>query len=293
MHYTITEDTTGCWVSTVHVSRKEMWLNGTCEKLAGIANVATSPAHLRQGYALHVMNCALPHAEDVLGAKIAGLHCSKSQLWPFYEKCGYVHVPLQEDHVTITLPPLHHQQDHKILHCHFTNTQLDQMAEIHKNYYNKFTGPLYRSKEYWNIVPKLVEGMCFGCVYTMGVTIEGDPHTMLAYMGIKLISKHGENVKVEIVEYAGSHEHGCNDNKLFVPLLCHMIQGVCHYNPGDHVSIVYPSLMCNRVWFAAIATTNIETQLHYGFMYRYTGHCDSKDILKLFDKFLFLYTDRF
>lgn len=289
----ITENTIGCWVSTVHVSRKEMWLNGTCEKLAGIANVATSPAHLRQGYALYVMNCALPHAEYVLGAKIAGLHCSRSQLWPFYEKCGYIHVPLQEDHVTVTLPPLQHQQDHVIHECHFTDTELGQMAELHKNYYNKFTGTLYRSKEYWNIVPKVVEGMRFGCVYTTGTAVEGNyPHSMLAYMGIRLISKHGGNIKVEIVEYAGSHEPGFHDNELFVPLLCHVIQRVCHYKPGDHVNLMYPSLMCNRTWFAAI-TTKIETQLHYGFMYRYTGCHDSQDILKLFDKFLFLYIDRF
>jgi len=270
-----------------------MWLNGTHEKLAGIANVATSPAHLRQGYALHVMNCALPHAEDVLGAKIAGLHCSKSQLWPFYEKCGYVHVPLQEDCVTVTLPPLHCQQDLVIHQCHFTNTELGQMAELHKNYYNKFTGPLYRSKEYWNIVPKLVEGMCFGCVYTVGTAAEGDLHSMLAYMGIKIINKHEGNVTVEIIEYAGLHEPGCHDNELVVPLLSHMIQRVCHCKPGDHVNLVYPSLMCNREWLTAIATTNTETQLKYGFMYRCTGCHDNQDILKLFNKFLFLYVDRF
>jgi len=270
-----------------------MWLNGTREKLAGIANVATSPAHLRQGYALHVMNCALPHAGDVLGARIAGLHCSKSQLWPFYEKCGYVHVPLQEDHVTVTLPPLIQLQDHMILQCYFTNSELDQMAELHRNYYNKFTGPLCRSKEYWNIVPKLVEGLCFSCVYSMGTTADGDCQYMLAYMGIRISSKPGEDVKVEIIEYAGLHEPSCHDNKLFVPLLCHMIQRVCHYKPGDHVSIVYPSLMCNKMWLATIATTSVDTRLQYGFMYRYTTSTGKADILKLLDKFLFLYIDRF
>lgn len=81
------------WLSTVHVTRKEVWLNGARVKMAGIANVATSPSHLRQGHALKVMSYTPQYAVQVQGAWLAGLHCSKSELWPFYKKCGYIHIP--------------------------------------------------------------------------------------------------------------------------------------------------------------------------------------------------------
>jgi len=86
-----------------------------------------------------------------------------------------------------------------ILLCNFTSTELGHMAELHKNYYNKFTGPLCHNKEYWNTVPKLVEGLCFSCVYSMGETAEGDPQHMLLYMGIRIISKPGKMLRWKLL----------------------------------------------------------------------------------------------
>lgn len=284
------------WLSTVQVTRKEMWLNGSRVKLAGIADVATSPAHLRQGHALNVMSYTPQHAIQVQGAWLAGLHCSKSELWPFYKKCGYEHVPQQEDHVTMTFLPSKLEQTQTIEQCEFTQTELHQMTTLHENYFSNFTGPLCRSVDYcnWNTVYCKKRGITFGCFYS-NVSSRGNTSKLVAYIGIRQIGDQGsDEVKIEIVEYAGSHDPDCHNSEYFMPLLCHMIQSVCQCQSGDQVSIVYQSLMCNRAWFSGIITSGFETTLQYGFMYRYTDdQHTSKDISKLLNKFLFLLTDRF
>ena len=273
------------------MTRKEIWLDGSRVKMAGIANVATSPAYVRQGYALEVMNYTPAHAVQVQGAWLAGLHCSKSELWPFYEKCGYVHIPVQEDHLAITFHPLKPEQRYEIHQCGFTETELHQMTTLHGNYFSGFTGPLCRSEDHssWNTTKYIRGGVTFGCLYE---TPQENTSKMAAYIGIRETDGQ-DGDKIEIVEYAGSHDPDCHDNKFFMPLLCHMIQNVCQCQPGDHVSIVYQSLMCNKAWLADM-TTQFETMHRYGFMYRYTDDQHTrKDISKLLNKFVFLFIDRF
>ena len=258
VHVHIVNDST--WLSTFHVTRKEMWLDGSRVKMAGIANVATGPAHVKQGYGLKMMSYAPKHAVQVQEAWLAGLHCSRSELWPFYEKCGFVHVPLQEDHVTMTFLPLKPKPRYKIQQCGFTETELHQMTTLHVNYFSGFTGPLCRSEDYcsWNTANCIRGGVTFGCLYEAS---QENTSKMIAYIGIrKIASQDGD--KIEIEEYAGSH-----DPDIFMSLLCNMIQKACQYQPEDQVSIVYQSLMCNKAWFAAMTTTQFETKLQYGFMY--------------------------
>ena len=288
------------WLSTVHVTRKEIWLNGSRVKMAGIANVATSPAHLRQGHAKEVMSYTPQHAMKVQGAWLAGLHCSKSGLWPLYEKCGYVHVPLQEEHVKMTFLPLALEQNYTIRRCSLTETELHQMTTLHGQYFSSFTGPVCRSEDNdsWNTTYYIKRGVAFACFYpdTSSQDALQENSKMAAYIGIRKIdSQDNDNeVKVEIVEYAGSHDPDCHDNKFFMPLLCHMIQSACQCQPGDQVSIVYQSLMCNKAWFSGMATLEFETRLQYGFMYRCTDEQHAhKDISKLFNKFIFSLIDRF
>ena len=289
------------WLSTVHVTRKEIWLNGSRVKMAGIANVATSPAHLKQGHARRVMSYTPLHAVQVQGAWLAGLHCSKSELWPFYEKCGYVHVSLQEDHVKMTfLPSKIIEQNYTIQQCSLTDTELHQMTIIHGQYFNGFTGPLCRSEDNdsWNTTYYIKTGVTFGCYYpdTSSQDTLQQRSEVAAYIGIRKINSQNNNneVKVEIVEYAGLHDPNCHDNKFFMPLLCHMIQSVCQCQPGDQVSIAYQSLMCNRAWFSGMTTSEFETRLLHGFMYRCTDEQHThKDISKLFNKFVFSLIDRF
>ena len=285
------------WLSTVHVTRKEIWLNGSRVKMAGIANVATSPVHLRQGHARKVMSYTPQHAMQVQGAWLAGLHCSKSGLWPFYEKCGYVHVPLQEDHVKITFHPLTLEQNYTIQQCRLTEIELHQMTTLHGQYFSHFTGPLCRSEDHccWSTTYYNKRGVTFACFYP-DTSSQEEKSKMAAYIGIRKIDNEDTDnqVKIEIVEYAGSHDPHCHDNNFFMPLLCHMIQSVCQCQPGDQVSIVYQSLMCNKAWFSGMATSEFETTLQHGFMYRYTDEQHThKDISKLFNKFVFLLIDRF
>ena len=279
-------ETNSAWLSTVHVTRKEIWLDGSRVKMAGIANVATSPAHVKQGYGLKVMSYTPKHAVQVQGAWLAGLHCSKSELWPFYEKCDYVHVPVQEDHITMTFHPLQPEPSYKIQQCGFTEEELHQMTSLHVDYFSGFTGPLCRSEDHcsWNTASCIRGGVTFGCLYD---TLQENTSKMIAYIGIrKIASQDGD--KIEIEEYAGSH-----DPDIFMPLLCHMIQNVCQYQSGDQVSIVYQSLMCNKAWFTDM-TRQFETKLRYGFMYRYTDdQHTSKDISELLNKFVFLFIDKF
>ena len=274
------------------MTRKEIWLNGSRVKMAGIANVATSPSHLRQGHAQKLMSYTPQHALQVQGAWLAGLHCSKSELWPFYEKCGYVHIPLQEDHLTMRFPSVKLEQTYGIQQCGFAEKELCQMTMLHENYFNHFTGPLCRSEDQcsWETKNCIRGGITFGCLYEM---LQENSFKMAAYIGIRKINSQYNDIHIEIVEYAASHDPGCHDSKLFMPLLCHMIQSVCHCQPGDQVSIVYQSLMCNKAWFSGMTTSQFDTrQLRYGFMYLYTDNQHaSKDISKLFDKFVFLYTD--
>ena len=291
MHVSFIVESNSTWLSTVHVTRKEIWMDGSRVKMAGIANVATNPAHVRQGYALKVMSYTPEHAVQVQGAWLAGLHCSKSELWPFYEKCGYVHIPVQEDHTTITFHPLKPEPSYEIQQCGFMETELHQMTTLHGNYFSGFTGPLCRSEDHssWNTTKYIRGGVTFGCLYE---TSQDNTSKMAAYIGTRKIDGE-DGDKIEIVEYAGSHDHDCHDNKFFMPLLCHMIQIVCQYQPGDHVSIMYQSLMCNKAWFADM-TTQFETKPQYGFMYRYTDDQHTrKDISKLLNKFVFLFVDRF
>jgi len=280
------------------VTRKEVWLNGARVKMAGIANVATSPAHLKQGHALKVMSYVPQYAVEQ-GAWLAGLHCSKSELWPFYEKCGYVHIPLQEDHIKMTFFLSKLEQNYAIQQCSFTETELHQMTLLHENYFSNFTGPLCHSEDHcnWNTVYCKKREITFGCFYSnISSHVQENSAKLLAYIGIRKIVNQDDDdeVNIEIVEYAGSHNPECCENKFFVPLLCHMIQNVCQCQPGAQVSIVYQSLMCNKAWFTGMEISEFESRLQYGFMYRYTeDQHTSKDICKLLNKFVFLLIDRF
>ena len=286
------------WLSTVHVTRKEIWLNGSRVNMAGIANVTTNLAHRKQGHARKLMSRTPQHATQVQGVWLLGLHCSKLELWPFYEKCGYEHVPLLEDHVKVTLLPSTLEQNYTIQQCGFTDTELRQMTTLHERCFSSFTGPLCRSEDNcsWNTTWCSKREVTFGCFYPSPSSQE-DNSNMMAYIGIRKINDQvtsdGE-VQVEIVEYAGSHDPNCDDDKFFMPLLNHMIQTVCQCQPGDHVSITYQSLVCNRAWFTGVAPSEFEKTTHHGFMYRYTDEKHAhNDIFKLFNRFVFPIIDRF
>ena len=164
------------------------------------------------------------------------------------------HVPLQEDHVTIKLSLLQcGQQQYTIQQCSFTETELQQMTTLHEGYFSSFTGPLYHSKEHcnWNTTYCNVSGVSFGCLYA-------DISQQEALQGECLKTTDDDEVKIETVEYAGSHDPSSHDNEFFMPLLCYMLYNICHCQSGDHVSIKYQSLMCNKGWFS-----DMTTQLHY------------------------------
>lgn len=190
------------------------------------------------------------------------------------------------------------EQDCAIQQCSFTETELHQMTTLHGNYFSNFTGPLCRSEDHcnWNTIYYKKGGITFGCFYSISSQVQGNSAKLVAYIGIRKINQDNDDneVKIEIVEYAGLHDPDCCENKFFVPLLCHMIQNVCQCQSGTQVSIVYQSLMCNKAWFSGMATSEFETRLHYGFMYRYTDdQHTNKHICKLLNKFVFLLIDRF
>ena len=236
------------------------------------------------------------HAVQVQGVWLMGLHCSKSELWPFYEKCGYVHVPLLEDHVTMTLLPSTFEQNYTIKRCGFTETELRQMTALHEQYFSSFTGPLCRSEDNcsWNTTWCSKREVTYGCFYPHTNSQEEDSK-MTAYIGIRQINDQdrSDEVHIEIVEYAESRDPSCYDDNKFMPLLCHMMQTVCHCQPGDHVSVTYQSLVCNRAWFTGIVASKFQTTTHHGFMYRYTDDKHTHNISKLFNRFAFPLIDRF